>query len=220
MKVKHTRRTAIAVLFLLKLDGFVRAGNVNILRLQRLLWAKTLLRRLEDLPRVAREQLALVAVLLGLRLLVLAEVISHEIHNAISHKDGESGGRRIPLPVIETAWTSPDIPIGEPTPVLLFRHDENGKVEIIDVTPDPQQEEHTTPKPLVLTAPSANRITTATRKRKPVDWPAVLQTAKSRLVEGQTLRAVARDLGVPESTLRNRIKKVAVQMVEAAGYAQ
>ena len=30
LKVKHTRRTAIAVLFLLKLDGFVRAGNVNI----------------------------------------------------------------------------------------------------------------------------------------------------------------------------------------------
>jgi hypothetical protein len=116
-------------------------------------------------------------------------------------------------------WTSLDLPT-EPTPTAVLGHDEHGKGEIIVVTPDLQQEEYTTPKPLVLTAPSANRITTATRKRKPVDWPAVLQAAKSRLVEGQTLRAVARDLGVPESTLRNRIKKLAVQMVEAAGYAQ
>jgi hypothetical protein len=116
-------------------------------------------------------------------------------------------------------WTSLDLPT-EPTPTAVLGHDEHGKGEIIVVTPDLQQEEHTTPKPLVLTAPSANRITTATRKRKPVDWPALLQAARSQLAAGQTLRAVARDLGVPESTLRNRIKKVAVQMVEAAGYAQ
>ena len=214
MRVKHTRRTAIVVLCLLKLDGFVRAGNVNTLRLQRLLWAKTQLRRLEDLPRAAREQLALVAVLLGLRLLALAEFIVQEKQNAITHKGGEPVYRRIIETVETTAGTSPDLPMGEPTPVLVFGHDEHGKGEIIDLTPDLEHEEQTTPKYPVLTAPSANRITTIDRQRKPVDWPVVLQTAKFRLAAGQSLRAVARDLGVPESTLRSRIKKLRVPMQE------
>ena len=214
MRVKHTRRAAIAVLFLLRLDGFIRAGNVNTLRLQRLLWAKTQLRRLEELPRVAREQFALVAALIGLRLLALAEVISHGKQDAITQKGGEPVCRRIPLPVIETAWTSSDLPIGEPTPMLVFGHEEHGKGEIIDLTLDPEQEEHTTRMQLVLTAPSANHITTTVRKQKPGDWPAVLQAARSQLAAGQSLRAVAHDLGVPESTLRGRIKKL-----EAAGHA-
>ena len=128
-----------------------------------------------------------------------------------------------PLKLIQAegpyGWTSLDLPT-EPTPTAVLGHDEHGKGEIIVVTPDLEQEEHTTPKPLVLTAPSANRVTTIDRQRKPVDWPALLQAARSQLAAGQTLRAVARDLGVPESTLRNRIKKVAVQMVEAAGHAQ
>jgi hypothetical protein len=124
-----------------------------------------------------------------------------------------------PLKLIQTespyGWTNLDLPT-EPTPTAVLGHDEHGKGEIIDLTNYLQQEEHTKPTQLVLTALSANRITTAARKQKSekIDWPVVLQAAKSQLAAGQSLRAVARDLGVPESTLRSRLKKLRVPMQE------
>ena len=201
MRVKHTRRTAIVVLCLLKLDAFVKPGNVNTLRLQRLLWAKTQLRRLEDLPRAAREQLALVAVLIGLRLLALAEFIVQEKHNAITHKGGEPVYRPIIETVETTAWTSPDLPIGEPTPVLLFGHDENGKGEIIDMTP------------------ADLPISSTLVEKANEDREAKLAKAIDMVQSGESVRKAAKATGVAESTLRNRIKKLSVQMVEAASHA-
>ena len=190
MRVKYARRTAIAVLFLLKLDGFVRAGNVNTLRLQRLLWAKTQLRRLEALPRAAREQLALVAVLIGLRLLALAEFIVQEKHNAITHKGGEPVYRQIIETVETTAWTSPDLPMGEPTPVLLFGHDEHGKGEIIDMTP--------------ADVPISSTLV----KKANEDREAKLAKAIDMVQGGESVRKAANATGVAESTLRSRIKKL------------
>jgi helix-turn-helix, Psq domain len=203
MRVKHTRRTAIVVLCLLKLDAFVKSGNVNTLRMQRLVWARTQLRRLEVLPRAAREQLALVAVLIGLRLLALAEFIVQEKHNAVSQESDEPVFRRIIETVETTAWPSPDLPIGEPTPVLLFGHDENGKGEIIDMTPADL------PIPSTLVE-NANRIENREAK---------LSKAIDMVQGGTPIRKAANAIGVAESTLRNRIKKLTVQMVEAAGHA-
>jgi helix-turn-helix, Psq domain len=196
MRVKHTRRTAIAVLFLLRFDGFIRAGNVNTLRLQRLLWAKTQLRRLEVLPQVAREQLALVAVLIGLQLLALAEFIMQEKHNAVIHMSDDPVCRRILPPVIETAWTSPDLPIGEPTPVLLFGHDEHGKGEIIDMTP------------------ADLPISSALVKKANENREAKLALAIDLVQGGTPFRKAAKANGVAESTLRSSIKKLRVPVQE------
>ncbi len=56
MKVRHARRAALVVLSLLKADTFVGAGAINALRLKRLLWAKTQLRRLVLFAMRARQK--------------------------------------------------------------------------------------------------------------------------------------------------------------------
>ena len=56
MKVSHARRTAIAILSLLRADTLLAAGNINALRLRRLLWAKTQLRRLEAFAHLSRQR--------------------------------------------------------------------------------------------------------------------------------------------------------------------
>ena len=146
------------------------------------------------------------AVLLGLRLLALAEFIVQEKHNAVIPV-----GRRTRLPanhpgleaVEAAAWTSPDLPMGEPTPVLVFGHDEHGKGEIIDMTPADL------PIPSTLVE-KANRIENREAK---------LAKAIDMVQGGESVRKAANATGVAESTLRNRIKKLAGQMVEAAGHA-
>jgi len=37
-------------------------------------------------------------------------------------------------------WTDLDLPLGEPTPALLLGHDEHGRAELIDLTPELEQE--------------------------------------------------------------------------------
>jgi hypothetical protein len=192
MRVTHTRRAAIAVLSLLKADAYVRRGHVNALRLHQLLWAKSQLRHFETFPQAARERLGLVVALLGLRLLALAEVISKRPPTA---------------PAVEP-------PIGEPTPRLRYGLDEHNRVEFIDVTPtglEDQPVDVPAQTCLALLAPSANQTTT-TSKRKPkaADRAAKFDAAKQLLAEGKPLRAVARDLQVPESTLRSWRKKFLV----------
>jgi hypothetical protein len=39
-----------------------------------------------------------------------------------------------------SGWTGPDLPIGEPTPKALLGLDEHGRAELIDLTPDLEQE--------------------------------------------------------------------------------
>jgi hypothetical protein len=171
MRVNHTRRAAIAVLSLLKADAFVRPGQVNALRLQRLLWAKTQLRRVETLP----QRLGLVIAFLGLRLLALAEFLST-------------------APAIEP-------PIGEPTPRMSLGLDEHGRVEAIDMTPAgledppaprvlpaPSAAQTTKPKPRVKRPQGDRAAQLEAAKRLLAGGQSVRATARRLGVSESTLR--------------------------------
>jgi hypothetical protein len=97
----------------------------------------------------------------------------------------------------------PDLPT-QPTPSGILGHDEDGKGEVIDTTPaadEPPAVPADTPPALL--APSAARTT---KPKSRVQRPKA--AAQRLLAEGKPLRAVARDLGVPESTLRSWRKKL------------
>jgi hypothetical protein len=105
-------------------------------------------------------------------------------------------------------WTTLDLPT-QPTPSGILGHDEDGKGEIIETTPVADESPaFPAQAPYALLAPSANRTTAATSKRRPEagDRAAQLEAAKRLLAGGQSVRAAARRLGLSESTLRGWLR--------------
>jgi hypothetical protein len=94
-------------------------------------------------------------------------------------------------------WTHIDLPT-EPTPTALYAHDEDGKGEIIDMTPADLHISSTLVE-------NANRIENREGK---------LAKAIDLVLGGTPFRRAAKATGVAESTLRSRIKKLRMPVQE------
>ena len=89
------------------------------------------------------------------------------------------------------------------TPVLLFGHDENGKGEIIDMTPAD-----------LLHLLDTGREGQSQGARQQGPRSESVREAIDMVQGGESVRKAANATGVAESTLRNRIKKLRVLIKE------